>query len=282
MSKKFLILTDLDNTLFQSKDADPTGEKPMTTDKDGAHHGFSRKDQIDLFDAMKGLGCVIAVTARSHSQMERVSGWSTGADFDLALTDLGINLLYRKNTAKPKEDQWIPVTAWSDHYKDDLKSHTSKMIKDYQLLKGGFIPDAGLADSVRVDLIALGKMSVPLYFSISLTEGSTVDIDYVLERVAKPLAALSGIYSLNIKDNVICFWPSFVSKGSAVKRLIELINNGDKDADLKKLSRQIGLKNPTVMTVGSSLSDYEFMRHGDILISPKGSPIVNSLDLKKI
>lgn len=277
MTKGFLVITDLDNTLFQSHENDPSGLLPMSTDRDGKNHGYSRKDQSDLLSGLLSIGRIIPVTSRSHSQVERISGWKTGSDFDVAISDLGANLLYRKNTENPDKDEWIAVKAWSDLYKNDIEKHNIKMIKDYKLIMGEIIPEAGLSSEVRVDLIALGKAAVPLYFSMSVDPGSSVGIDYIMDRFATPISTLSGIYSLEKKGNTICFLPKFISKNKAVERLLEMIRDGVKDPDLRRIVKSLNAKESTVMTVGSDIADHEFMKLGDIMVLSGKSPLAKKL-----
>jgi hydroxymethylpyrimidine pyrophosphatase-like HAD family hydrolase len=274
MSSPFLILTDLDHTLFQSLRSDPMGVFPMAVNKEGEDHGFARQDQKDMFTAMKNMGNIIPVTARSHQQMERVFAWETGQEFDMALTDLGANLLVRDNTGDAK---WHAIESWQSESRALLEQNTANLLRDYQLLKDTFLTEAGLSDTVQVDLIAMGNLNVPLYFAMVVKDSQAKTVEHISEHFAKPLVKLTKRYNLHITNNIIALWPRAISKGQSVTRLFEIIKSGSQDELLASALESLNLEGRSVITVGDNMTDVEFMQHGDMMITPSKSSIGNHL-----
>ena len=274
MFNRFLFLSDLDHTLFQSHRSDATGTLAMTVDAQGNSHGYARQDQQDLFAMMIEQGIVVPVTARSHQQMERVTGWITGQDYDLAITDLGANLLLRDNNG---DGLWHGIEAWSEPYAAIAKKRTPTLIRDYQLLTDTFLPQAEMADQVEVDLIRFGKWDIPLYITLSLKGESTALLHQVVERFAKPLAKLSGIYTLHVSENVVCLWPDYVSKASAVTRLLDIAAQGSSDPQLNSALNYLNLTERSIVTMGDSATDAEFMLLGHMMLTPTNSEIAGQV-----
>lgn len=270
MSSPFLILTDLDHTLFQSLRSDPMGVYPMAVNKEGEDHGFARQDQKEMFTAMKYMGNIIPVTARSHQQMERVFAWETGQEFDMALTDLGANLLVRDNTGDAK---WHVIESWQAQSRALLEPNTAQLLRDYQLLNDTFLPEAGLSEAVQVDLVAMGNLSLPLYFALVVKDFNLATVEYVVEHFAKPLVKMTGLYSLHVTNNIIALWPRSISKGQSVARFLELIKSGSDDEMLSRALDSLNLEGRSVITMGDNMTDIEFMKHGDMMITPGKSSI---------
>lgn len=274
MFNRFLFLSDLDHTLFQSQRADATGTLAMTVDAEGKPHGYARQDQQDLFAMMIEHGVVIPVTARSHQQMERVTGWITGQDYDLAITDLGANLLLRDNNG---DGLWHAVESWSEPYVQAANARTPTLVRDYQLLTETFLPHSQLSEQIEVDLIRFGKLDIPLYITLSVKgEGETL-LQEAVERFAKPLAKLSGIYTLHVSENVVCLWPDYVSKASAVSRLIQLAVEGSSDIKLNLALNYLNLNERSIITMGDSATDAEFMLLGNMMLTPTKSEIASQV-----
>ncbi len=268
MFNRFLFLSDLDNTLFQSHRSDASGTLAMTVDGEGNSHGYARQDQQDMFAMMIDQGIVIPVTARSHQQMERVTGWVTGQDYDLAITDLGANLLLRDNNG---DGQWHAIESWAEPYIETAKARTETLIRDYQLLTETFLPQAQMSEHIEVDLIRFGKLDIPLYITLSV-KGDGL-LDDAIDRFAKPLVKLSGIYTLHTSENVVCLWPNYVSKAIAVSRLLELAIEGTSDSRLHQALNYLSLTERTIVTMGDSATDVDFMLLGHMMLAPTSSEI---------
>lgn len=274
MFNRFLFLSDLDHTLFQSHRADATGTLAMTVDAQGNPHGYARQDQQDMFAMMIEEGIVVPVTARSHQQMERVTGWVTGQDYDLAITDLGANLLLRDNNG---DSLWHAVESWSEPYVAIAKERTPRLVRDYQLLTETFLPQAEMSEQVEVDLIRFGKLDIPLYITLSLKGDAFGLLHEVVERFAKPLAKLSGIYTLHVSENVVCLWPDYVSKASAVTRLLAIAAEGSSDTKFNLALNYLNLTERSIVTMGDSATDAEFMLLGHMMLTPTNSEIAGQV-----
>lgn len=271
-AKPILYFTDLDSTLFQSRATDPAGIVPMTVDAEGAEHGFAREDQHALLQQMISSGIVIPVTARSHEQLERVTGFLTGQAYDLALTDLGATLLVRDNNG---DGQWHAVGAWTEAYMPFINLHIRRLSKDFQILED-WLRGTELEGDVKIDLISLGKRHLPLYLSLMIrkdAEHRAEKTAQIRHRFAEPMARASGHYALHESEGQICLWPTFVSKGIAVARLREALRDGLDDTRFDRARDYLGLENAVTFGLGDSTTDIEFMNQSDFMIVPKHSQI---------
>jgi hypothetical protein len=272
----FVYYTDLDNTLFQNLKTDAAGSYPMTEDSKGAPQGYARHDQHQMLNLMVGSGYVIPVTARSHEQMERVNGWVTGREYDIALTDLGATLLVRDNNG---DGQWHAVERWQDEYLSKVQGNIRRLTKDYEQIEN-WLRDADLSSSIRIDMIQLGKLHLPLYIVLSVTHDDPERVQELQKlcrvRFAEPVARATGSYVLHETKDSICLWPTFVSKGAAVKRLQKALVEGLDDSRFDRARDFMGIKNPVNVCIGDSITDLEFMQNGHFMMAPAQSPIAMS------
>lgn len=264
MKKQFLVLSDLDHTLFQSHASDPTGYKPMAVDANGKNSGFANEHQVHILDQAQRDGTLIAVTARCHSKFERVKGLRSGEVFDLALTDLGATLLIRDNRPEAQSDDWVVVDGWGGQYIDKIVSHSELVARDYESTMNHIKSVYGSDCGIHGEMTEYGKTGIPFYAGFTIDKNSGVKIQDFLDMFIRKLVGAPYIYTLYVKDNVVCLWPRFVSKGSAVLRLLDIIdNNPDSlgiDFDLSELA------NRTIITMGDMTHDHEFMRHGHLMV----------------
>lgn len=272
----FVYYTDLDHTLFQSLKSDAAGSHLMTEDAKGAAQGYAREDQHQLFNLMQGSGHIIPVTARSHEQIERVKGWVTDREYDLALTDLGATLLVRDNNG---DAQWHAVEAWQEEYLPKVQANIMRLTKDYEQIESR-LRDAGLLDSIRIDMIQLGKLHLPLYIVLSVTHDDPERAKELQKqcrvRFAEPIARMTGSYVLHETPDSVCLWPTFVSKGKAVKRLQKALVEGLGDSRFDRARDFMNIQNPVNICIGDSITDLEFMQNGDFMMAPAKSPIAQS------
>jgi len=272
----FVYYSDLDHTLFQSLKSDAAGIHPMTEDSKGAQQGYARPDQQHLFNLMTGNGYVIPVTARSHEQMERVTGWVTGREYDLALTDLGATLLVRDNNG---DAQWHAVERWQDEYLSQVQANIRRLTKDYEQIESR-LRDADLLESIRIDMIQLGKLHLPLYIVLSVTHDDPERVKELQQicrvRFAEPIARMAGAYVLHETADSVCLWPTFVSKGKAVKRLQQALVEGLGDSRFDRARDFLNIQNPVNVCIGDSITDLEFMQNGHFMMAPTQSPIALS------
>lgn len=272
-----VFFTDLDQTLFQSHASDPRGVLPMAVNVRGEDHGFARPDQKALFDQMIGSGVVIPVTARSHEQLERVTGFITGSAYDLALTDLGASLLVRDNNG---DGLWHAISAWTESYLPFVHPHIHRLTKDYEIIEA-WVRNSELNGQVQIDLIQLGKLHLPLYMVLTIKgeEGSKAeDLAAVRHRFVEPIARATGKYQIHETEGQICLWPTFVSKGIAVERLKSALRDGLGDERFDRARDYLNLDSCVSMGVGDSTTDLEFMQHTDFMVVPKTSQISNILN----
>lgn len=272
----FVYYSDLDHSLFQSLQSDSLGEHPMTEDSKGQVQGYAREDQHQLFNQMINTGIVIPVTARSHEQMERVTGWVTGKEYDLALTDLGASLLVRDNNG---DGQWHAVERWHDEYLPLVQGNIRRLTKDYELIDT-WIRDADLVGKVSIDLIQLGKLHLPLYIVLSVAKDDPEQMQQLQtlcrKRFAETVARATGAYVLHESENTVCLWPTYVSKGAAVKRLKTALVEGLGDSRFDRARDFLNVQKPVNITIGDSITDLEFMQHGDFMMAPVNSRIAQS------
>ena len=264
--------TDLDHTLFQSLASDPRGVVAMAVNPNGEDHGFSRPDQQALFLQMVSSGVVIPVTARSHEQLERVTGFITGQPYDLALTDLGASLLVRDNNG---DGLWHAIAAWTESYLQFVHPHIRRLTKDYEIIED-WVRNSELNGQVQIDLIQLGKLHLPLYMVLTV-KGEAGDkaekVATVRRRFAEPIARATGKYQIHETEGQICLWPTFVSKGIAVQRLQNALRDGLGDERFDRARDYLNLESSVSMGVGDSTTDLEFMQHADFIVVPKTSQI---------
>jgi hypothetical protein len=276
ISQQFVYYTDLDNTLFQSQKSDPSGTFAMAEDAKGLPQGYAREDQRQLFNHMAKSGYIIPVTARSHEQMERVKGWVTGREYDLALTDLGATLLVRDNNG---DGQWHAVDRWQDEYLSQVQNNIRRLTKDCEQVES-WVRDADLADSIRIDIVQLGKLHLPLYFVLTVTEQNPERArelqSLCRSRFAEPVARATGAYVLHETENSVCMWPTFVSKGRAVKRLQKALVDGLDDSRFDRARDFMDIQNPLNVCIGDSITDLEFMQNGHFMMAPTQSRIALS------
>lgn len=269
--------TDLDHTLFQSLASDPRGVVAMAVNQKGEDHGFARLDQQALFQQMINSGVVIPVTARSHEQLERVSGFLTGQPYDVALTDLGASLLVRDNNG---DGQWHAIAVWTEAYLQFVHPHIRRLTKDYEIIED-WVRNSELNGEVQIDLIQLGKLHLPLYMVLTVKGNEAQkpeNVAAVRRRFAEPIARATGKYQIHETEGQICLWPTFVSKGIAVQRLQVALREGLGDERFDRARDYLNLESSVSMGVGDSTTDLEFMQHTDFMVVPKTSQISRTLN----
>lgn len=266
MTKPFLVLSDLDHTLFQSLASDPSGIKPMSVDSSGQPHGFANPHQIEILDQATRDGTVIPVTARCHEKFERVNGLVTGEDFDLALTDLGANLLFRDNRAGADCNEWEVVESWRAEYFDKIQKHSKSLVSDYNSIIDRIDSSGDISGLVMGEVTTYAKTGIPFYMGFTISEGKALSTDAFVSYFIEPLIGSSSIYTPYIKDNVVCLWPRFVSKGLAVSRLLDIIENNPESLEIDPRFNLSTLSNRTIITMGDMTNDHDFMRQGHLMV----------------
>jgi len=260
---RILFLSDLDHTLFQSHRLDKTGDHPMTRKRDGSSHCFANRAQKALLDMMMTNAFCMAVTARNIDQMRRVCGWDTQQKHDLALTNLGMTLMYRCENG-----EWEIVESWSDPYLLEARKRAKTVTGDantyislLEKYEKGWEMKLVYCDQDE---------SVPYYVEFVQKDKDQRPLNP--DAVREEASCLQGSYLVNIDDNKISLWPTYVSKKTAVKRLLSLLECGSEDPRLNAVTEEIGDVD-LVLSAGDSVSDLGFMQVADFMLVPRQSQI---------
>ncbi len=280
---QILFLSDLDHNLFQSKRVDADGVHPMTVNKDNVAHCFATPAQAALLNLMTENAFCVAVTARNPSQMMRVTGWNTRQRHDLALTDLGMTLLYRVD-----KGEWEPVSLWSEPYLREAKARMHGIQVDFAQLRDDLLANWS-ADGegklpVKLNMVYCHEApDVPYYFVLQVEKKHQHVISPADVRgLAKTfLDECQGDYFYHESDNTFAFWPTYVSKYKAVQRLLEWFEDEIDDSRLEQARREKG-QHDLVMTSGDSLSDMAFMKTGHFWMAPTFSQISNAVERHEV
>lgn len=276
---KILFLTDLDHNLFQSLRVDCDGIHPMTVNKEGKNHCYATTAQKTLFELFAKNAFCVSVTARSPDQMMRVTGWETMQSNDLALTDLGMTLLHRKD-----KGEWSSVPEWSAEYIGIAKGKSTGVEVDFAQLRDSLVDRFGTAfgtDNPNIKLtlnMCHESPETPYYFIVTLKCvddecPTTEDMRHACERF---LDECQGDYFYHESENTFAFWPTYVTKESAVQRLIECFGV---DIGSKVFSDACDEKGviDLIISSGDSISDLGFMNAAHFWMAPSVSQISSTI-----
>lgn len=278
--KKILFLADLDHNLFQSHRVDPSAIHPMTVDKSGKSHCFATDAQKTLLSLFTENAFCVSVTARNPDQMMRVTGWSTSQSNDLALTDLGMTLLHRKD-----KGQWSPVPEWSNEYLNMAKGKSIGVQVDYSQLKDALANEFGESNSsISTHMtMCFESPETPYYFLIKVEQGLCDSPSSMEMREAcdKFLKECQGDYFYHESEGVFAFWPTYISKEIAVQRLLESFGQDLGSKALNDASYEKG-KIDLIVSSGDSLSDLGFMNAAHFWMTPSISQISSSIGINSV
>jgi len=275
-----LFLSDLDHCLFQSKRVDPNGKHPMTVKVDGTPHCFASDAQATLFSMVANRAFSIAVTARTPDQMRRAIGWKPEHKHQLALVNHGATLLYREDVGQ----DWSEIRVWGEPYIDQARKAHLMLMDDVNKLNAGLRNFFHLPAGSRLELTA-NKLAgdVPFYFSLQLKDAGIHGNEDAMASIRESrtmrtiVESMGQRYVHHLNDTTIGFWPTYVGKKIAVKRLIEALKSGLDDENFEKARAQLtGIA--LTLTAGDSHSDLPFMLEGDFMLTPTHSPIARSAD----
>lgn len=246
----------------------------MTFKASGEAHCFATQAQNTLFNLIRPRAFCVALTARTPDQMQRTRGWDPEHTHQLALTDHGATLLYRDNTKSPN---WTVIPAWSSVYRDEALVCQNALEQDLQKLeqklKDLFLPAHAKA---KLDLSYSFGGEVAFYLTLqikNLKPEETASVMQIVRIQLEPiLSTLSGNYIQHQNDYTLAFWPTYVTKEKAARRLIKALGTGIGDERFDKAASEIGKINLT-LTAGDSHTDVPFMRLGDFMLTPAASPI---------
>lgn len=271
-----LFLTDLDHNLFQSLRVDSEGLYPMTVNKTGKPHCYATKAQLALMQLMMRNAFCVAVTARTPEQMMRVTGWSTNQEHNLALTDLGMTMLYRH-----KMGEWQIIEEWSEPYLAKARSLSLGLQVDFdqfQKTLNDHLSEYEGRLSYNLNFCH-EDMDVPFYFLAQQTEKNTecqIPVDVVRAACKQFLDECQGEYFYHESEGTFAMWPSYVSKFLAVERLMSAFDEGMEDERFE-LAREEKGRTDLVLASGDSMSDLPFMQMAHFWLAPGLSQISTML-----
>jgi len=229
---KPIVLTDLDDTLFQTKRkmVGSLGQEPVRVaalDRSLTPLSFQTQEQADLFDWLSLHAEVIPVTARDTHEITRVklpfTSW--------AITTHGAVLLDRSGT---------PFAPWQAEMERLLAGNDEKIALIEQCLR-----DIASAFGVEVKFRTVSEYQRTIYLVVKHTDNAREDELSVLHREVLKLPVMDGFY-VHQNANNLAILPTFVTKGRAVQFLIDHLRTTE------------GVR-PTI-GFGDSLSDHSFLQ----------------------
>lgn len=241
--RQTVFLTDLDDTLFTSRQkGDGTGAQ-VTTAKNG-HHSHMSGPQDALFRLMLGSGLVIPVTARSSDAFARVH-----LSFGTGRAILANGAVILDETGNPDPD-WAARTAEIGQRAGGVMGSMCALITEEY------------GEAARVWVVR--EAGAPVYFCLKMNSEDPARVAGALAEAGELLMDrfdLSG-FRQHVNGNNLSFTPDGISKGDATAHLIGLL--GDR-SDL------------SLIGVGDSVTDLPFMELCDFMITPSASQIAVSL-----
>lgn len=271
--RKILFLADLDHNLFQSKRVNSQGTKPMTVNKDGEAHCFATQAQQTLLDLMTSNAYCIPVTARTPAQMMRVTGWHVSHDYQLALCDLGMTLLYRHGSGP-----WEPIEAWSSELLETAADKARSLENDFSQFQVDLVVDLCPSTPKRLKFVmntCFENADVPFYFlaqQANKSEEGRINPELIRKVCGRFMDQRPGRYFYHESDGTHALWPTYIGKGQAVSRLMTLLENGMDDPRFEAFRAEMGSID-LVLASGDSLSDLPFMQAADYWMAPSKSQI---------
>lgn len=283
-----LFLSDLDNTLFQSRWMDNTGFHPMSRTLKGDPQGYSTDAQAELWDAMRHEAFCIGVSARTLEQVNRVDGWNPIHEHQLMLVDHGMTLLYRNIF---KDEAWAPIEAWSAQYVALAKQNARKLEKEGSrllFLLNQQMPDLTTKYQSKMYYSSLPTdESVKVFYSL---RASSLYVDAISSHQLSDVNRLRTLLHHHIStcelpmtyfetEGMFSLLPGWFSKKAAVQRLLSLIKTDEPGLDdprLKDAIRAVG-RPKLILTAGDGLDDVGFMGLGHFMLTPTKSEITSTL-----
>lgn len=283
-----LFLSDLDNTLFQSRWMDNTGYHPMSRNLMGDAQGFATDAQAELWDAMRHEAFCVGVSARSLEQVNRVEGWNPIHEHQLMLVDHGMTLLYRNIF---KDQAWAPIEAWSAPYAELARENARKLEKEGTRLL--FLLKQQMPELINEHKSKLFYTSLPTHEKTSVfysVNASSFYVESISSHDTSALNRLRAILHHHVStcelpmtyfetEGTFSLLPGWFSKKNAVQRLLSMLKTeepGLDDPRLREAIKAIG-RPKLILTAGDGLDDVDFMGLGHFMLTPTKSAITNSL-----
>ncbi|MFZ3481775.1 sucrose-6-phosphate hydrolase [Sphingomonas sp. 3-13AW] len=241
-----LVLTDLDDTLFQTLRKIPEGIDretltPASWLKDGSVSGYMTQLQ-SLFHGWLAAGEVVPVTARTKAVLDRTFLKGCGR----AICSHGGLILDKEGS---------PERAWTEHLSSLDTASPVPVSEAYRMLEERL---AEHGDLFRYWMVS--EEGVNLYVSVKQNYAVDGHPSNRLHEVAAELARLlPGDWKLHRNGNNAAFMPSWLGKRQAVEHLLAGVRHDD------PLRPVIGF--------GDSTSDLPFMGLCDYLMTPSRGQI---------
>ncbi|MDX7986978.1 hypothetical protein FE392_06480 [Xenorhabdus sp. 12] len=254
---KPVFLTDLDDTLFQSRRkmaeiSDISSFRVGAVDRQLSPHSYMTAEQSMLVDWLLAHAEVIPVTARNTEQLSRVqmpfSFWRIASHGAVLLTPEG------------EIDE-----VWQSHMLSELTSYRNQL-REFECLSRQLIAELGINAWARLDY---EYGDIPVFLIIKHRD---CDSSHELNALADALMQKtslhqdSGIHQnfyIHKNNNNLTLLPKCVDKGLAVRHL------------LHRLRAERGVF--PVIGLGDSLSDHRFMQLCDWFGMPQQSQFADTL-----
>lgn len=283
-----LFLSDLDNTLFQSRWMDSTGFHPMSRTVKGDAQGYATDAQAELWDAMRHEAFCVGVSARSLEQVSRVDGWNPIHEHQLMLIDHGMTLLYRNIF---KGEEWSPIESWSAPYLDQARENAKQLKKEG--LRLSFLLKDEMPELITTHASKVVYSSLPMQDKTEMFYSLRASAFYahsISNHQLDALNRLRGLLHHHVStsalpltyfetDGTFSLLPGWFSKRAAVQRFLAMLKTPEPGMDDPRLNaaiRAIG-RPKLVLTAGDGFDDVEFMGLGHFMLTPTKSAITNCL-----
>ena len=231
-----IILTDLDDTLFQTQRKVPENAGDLTvmsTLHDGSDSGYATQKQTAFLAWLRQTGSVIPVTARGSEVLARVN-----LDYAQAIAANG-GVILKDNGASIDE-------AWHQGLKTKAK--------DVPVTEMTQLVEPLLDERVRSWPVI--ERDLELYYCVKSNTDDTARLDEI-RMIVTPL--LGDGWRVHQNGNNLAFLPPWLNKRHAVRYLIEHLREDDAHAP--------------AIGVGDSHSDTGFMDLCDYAMTPTNSQI---------
>lgn len=247
--KKAIILSDLDDTFFQTKrkmlEASITPYRMAALDREAQPRSFMSESQANLVDWLLATSEVIPVTARGSDEFARIdikfSSYKIACHGAVIINpDNSLNADWQKIVEQYIERLTPKILA--------LKSKVEQLINDAEIYCGKKI-DAW----ARIN----EENGLPIYLVCKVRDSlQEADLAILAEMVEKEFD-LSDFYIHRNRNN-LAFLPKLIAKENATKYLLEHL---------------IVTQGRPILSFGDSFSDLPFMALSDFLCVPRYSQV---------
>lgn len=248
---KPVVLTDLDDTLFQTKrkmqqELTLSADHIAALDRSFIPRSFMSEEQFLFVQWLLENADVIPVTARGTEEIQRVkipfSSW--------IITTHGAVIL----NAQGHVDK-----IWQEHILDVILPYRDRLITMQQKI-AQMMQDKGLNAWVRINY---EYDNVPIYFVMKHRDSNQIGQLYQFADELEHLFDTAGFY-IHRNGNNIAWIPAPIEKGKAASWLIE------------KLKKERGAF--PLLGIGDSLSDFSFMKLCSWFCIPKKSQFTDAIN----